>query len=121
MLSKPWTRRAQKKSTAKLCQDKVSSLHNSHFTEKTVYEYLSDILDQKAKDRCSNVAEESWVTVQAASDLCHFHSFGRKLLALHFLFSQGIFILLRSVMGGRRDSYSLTGSLGCLGFKQSIN
>jgi hypothetical protein len=23
MLSKPWTRRAQKKSTAKLCQDKV--------------------------------------------------------------------------------------------------
>ena len=45
------------------------------------------MLGLQAKDRCPNVAEELWVTVQTASYFCHFSHF-LEVASLHFLLTQ---------------------------------
>jgi hypothetical protein len=52
MLPSPWTRRAGRKSTAKLCQDKIGS-SSSLLLHKMSVRYCGP-------EGCSNVAEVSW-------------------------------------------------------------
>ena len=86
MLSEIWTSRTHRSWTMPVQGREV--LHNSCFTEKSV----SYSGPAGWRDVCSNAAEES--RHSAVSVILYFW----MLLALHFLFIQILFILLRSLM-----------------------
>ena len=97
-----------------LCQDKSGS-PSIFLLHKDVHHALGQ---QPEAGRLST-AGESWVTVQAASNLCHFCSFWSCLLCTsrflreHLSFSG-------HWRGGRLDSYSLTVTVSCLRFQKMI-
>ena len=78
------TSRTQKSVTAKPCPDKVGQFFKNPVSQKS----LSDILGLQAEDGCPNIAEELWVTVQAASCFCHFSHFQKSLAYISCLLSQ---------------------------------
>ena len=57
-----WMSRTEKKTIDKLCHGKVGQSFKILASQKS----LSDIVGLQTRDRCPNVAEETWVTVQAA-------------------------------------------------------
>ena len=77
-----WTSKAPKKMTTEFCQDRVGQSFKSFLFHK---KSLPDVLDPQVEDECPNVAEETWVTVQAASCFCHFYSFRSCLLCISCL------------------------------------
>lgn len=62
--------------TAELFQDKVGETFKISASQKS----MLDVLGLQAKDEWATIADEPWVTIQAAICLSYFYSFGSCLL-----------------------------------------